>query len=140
MTPLVQTAVRRENLARGFHFHCHCRRCVAGDVTDAALEEMRALQLKLSEWHDPNSNATPEVAEQLIALYEQEGLEGFMEDGFGFAALANNAVGNATKARHYAKLALQATVLKDGRRAHNLPVWSEFLADPKKHWSWRRRK
>jgi hypothetical protein len=73
----------------------------------------------------------------LIRLYEQEGLEGFLDTAYGYAALACNAVGDARGARKYGRLAADAAVLKGGPEAPNLKIWEELIDNPKGHWSWK---
>lgn len=62
-----------------------------------------------------------------------------MDVAYGFAALAYNAVGDSTKAVEFAGKAKNAILMKDGKWAPNLGLWNEVLADPKKHWSYKRR-
>jgi hypothetical protein len=79
------------------------------------------------------------MAEELLTLYRDEGLQGFMDMAYGFAALAYSAVGNAEKAVYYAKEAQEAILMKDGLWTKNWKIWEELIADVEGHWSWRRR-
>ena len=81
--------------------------------------------------------ATPEEAEKLIRLYEQERLQGFLDTAYGYTALAYNAVGDARRATKYARLAADAAVLKGGPGAPLFRTWKEVIDNPKGHWSWR---
>lgn len=63
-----------------------------------------------------------------------------MDVPYGFAALANNAAGDAKKAVEYARKAEELILLKDGEWAPNLRIWRELLRDPKGHWSFGRRR
>lgn len=74
-----------------------------------------------------------------MKLHRDEGLEGFMDVAYGFAALAYNAVGDSKKAVLFAEKAREAILMKDGKWAPNLRLWNEVLADPKEHWSHKRR-
>lgn len=74
-----------------------------------------------------------------MEMHRDEGLEGFMDMAYGFAALAYNAAGESKKAVRFAEKAKEAILMKDGKWAPNLQLWNEVLADPKKHWSYRRR-
>jgi hypothetical protein len=76
----------------------------------------------------------------MIQLYQKEGLEGFLDIPYGFAALAYNAVGNSKKAVKYAEQAREVILIKDGPWTPNLQLWHELLEDPKRHWSFERRK
>jgi hypothetical protein len=79
------------------------------------------------------------VVEELLALYRQDGLEGFMDMAYGFAALAYSAVGNKEKALRYAEKAQEAIIMKDGVWTTNWRVWEEFREGVEGHWSWKRR-
>lgn len=72
-------------------------------------------------------------------MYRKEGLEGFLDVPYGFAALAYNAVGDTEKATMYAEKAKEAILLKDGKWSPNLGLWEEVLAGPERHWSFERR-
>ena len=81
------------------------------------------------------------MAEQLLSLYENEGLQGFMDIAYGFSALAYSAVGDVIRARQYAGKAREAILMKDGMWAPNLKIWEGMLSEGgvEGHWSWERR-
>lgn len=79
------------------------------------------------------------MAEELMQLHRDEGLEGFMDVAYGFAALAYSAVGNKDEAARYAEKARDAVLMKDGRWSGNLRIWEDMLGGVEGHWSWRRR-
>lgn len=130
--------MRQQHLREGFHFTCSCSRCSAKGATDAALDKILEMQNVLNDW-SATSTATPKLAEKLLQLYRKEGLEGFLDVPYGYAALAYNAVGNSKKAAKYAEQAKEAILLKDGTWTPNMQIWVELLQDPKKHWSFKRR-
>ncbi|EOA82339.1 uncharacterized protein SETTUDRAFT_96933 [Exserohilum turcica Et28A] len=99
---------------------------------------MSGLQSQLNDW-SPSSAGSPEMAEHLLTLYEEEGLEGFMDMAYGFAALAYSAVGDANMAMLYAEKAKEAILMKDGKWTRNLAIWDSLMEDLQEHWSWRRR-
>ncbi|KAF1347239.1 SET domain-containing protein [Lizonia empirigonia] len=137
-SPLERAATRRERLADGFHFGCRCRRCVDAERSDEVLARIDDLQSQLNDW-SPESRASPGMAEELARLYVQEGLEGFLDVPYGFAALACNAVGWVDEAREWAAKARTAVLMKDGTSADALRIWDSLLADAEAHWSYRRR-
>jgi hypothetical protein len=96
------------------------------------------MQTSLNDW-SPASTGTPKLAEKMIQLYRKEGLDGFLDIPYGFAALAYNAIGDTKKAAKYAEQAREMILLKDGPWTQNLQIWNELLKDPKKHWSYKRR-
>jgi hypothetical protein len=99
---------------------------------------MKSLQSQLNDWSS-DSTGSPKVAEQLLQLYRDEGLEGFMDVAYGFAALAYSAASDEVGAIKYAGMAKEAILMKDGLWSENLKIWEEMLADVKGHWSWGRR-
>lgn len=137
-SPLERKAVRGERLVDGFHFQCKCRRCVDGERSDEVLVRIEELQAQLNDW-SAASRASPEMAEELVGLYVGEGLEGFLDVPYGFAALACNAVGSVEEAGRWARKAKRAVLLKDGRSADALRIWDSLLANAEAHWSYRRR-
>ncbi|KAF2032539.1 hypothetical protein EK21DRAFT_60596, partial [Setomelanomma holmii] len=97
-----------------------------------------SLQSQLNDW-SPTSIGSPALAEELLQLHRDEGLEGFMDVAYGFTALAYSAVGEDEKAVEFAEKAGEAVLMKDGRWSDNLRIWEEMLGDVKGHWSWARR-
>lgn len=137
-SPLEKTAVRREKLGEGFHFECGCARCRNHGASDAVLDGINAMQQQLNDW-GPDSQATPEMAQRLVEVYEGEGLQGFLDVPFGFMALALNAAGDSAGARVWAGRARDAVLAKDGKGADALRIWTRILEDAEEHWSYRRR-
>lgn len=139
-SPLDPTHMRQQHLEQGFHFSCTCARCTDHERTDAVLQHVQSLQSALNDWSSTSGgSANPDLAEELLDIYREEGLEGFMDVPYGFAALAYNAVGDEETAVEYAKRAEELILLKDGRWAPNLAMMTELLRDPRGHWSFGRR-
>ncbi|KAF2637936.1 SET domain-containing protein [Massarina eburnea CBS 473.64] len=136
-SPLESTANRQDHLSHGFHFKCTCSRCT-DTSSDAALASIQSLQKSLNDWSD-SSSGSPALAEELLQLYRDEGLEGFMDVPYGFAALAYNAVGDEDMAREYAGKALELGLMKDGSWTISAQIWREMLKGPSGHWSYRMR-
>jgi hypothetical protein len=99
---------------------------------------INTLQEHLNDW-SATSTGSPAMAEELLQIHRDEGLEGFMDVAFGFAALAYNGVGDTQSATKYAALAKQVVLNKDGRWAPNLRIWNEMLENIEGHWSFGRR-
>ncbi|KIY01129.1 uncharacterized protein Z520_02681 [Fonsecaea multimorphosa CBS 102226] len=142
--PLRLYADRQSYLQSTFQFTCTCPRCTHSahrplEDSDKATEDMIALQWALSQWTH-NSTASVKKAEMLVGLYIQEGLDAFLDDAYGHAALTYNAAGSANGAKKYAKLAAGATRLKYGPEAEAAREWDRIGKDPTMHSSWRRRK
>ncbi|KAF3005616.1 hypothetical protein E8E13_002502 [Curvularia kusanoi] len=137
-SPLEKAEVRRARMREGFGFECGCARCVDQERSDEVLKRIEELQNELGNW-GAGSRGSPEMAERLVELYMQEGLEGFLDVPFGHAALACNAVGDVEGAMRWAERARRAVLGKDGRDAAALRVWREVLRDARRHWSYKRR-
>ncbi|KAJ4380459.1 hypothetical protein N0V86_003814 [Didymella sp. IMI 355093] len=137
-SPFESSEVRREKLRDGFHFECGCRRCRESGSSDAVLDRINGIQAQLNDWSGV-SQATPEMALRLVEMYEEEGLQGFLDVPYGFAALAFNAVGRSEEARAWAGKARDAILRKDGRGADALRIWESLLGDAEMHWSYMRR-
>jgi len=135
--PFHPTSARQQHLQDAFHFNCRCPRCTSGDTSDAILDEITALQQVLGDWETSSVGiATPEKAERLVNLYKQDGLDGFLDAAYGYAALTYNAVGDAEQARQYAGLAAESVIMRYGRAAIDLGMWKEVEEWPEGHWSW----
>lgn len=131
--------MRQRQLSEAFHFTCSCARCMSADATDAALGEIQTMQKSLNDW-SAQSRATPKMAERLLKIYRKEGLEGFLDIPYGFAALAYNAVGNSKQAREYSERAIETTLMKDGPWNPNLGMLRDLVRAPEKHWSFGQRR
>ncbi|KAH7096032.1 hypothetical protein FB567DRAFT_544272 [Paraphoma chrysanthemicola] len=136
-SPLDLTPQRQAHLQSGFHFTCTCPRCTSS-TTDPTLARIQTLQSHLNDW-SATSLGSPALAEELLQLHRDEGLEGFMDVAYGFAALAYSAVGDEARAVEFAERAREALLMKDGRWSGNLRIWEEMVGDVGGHWSWRRR-
>ncbi|KAI8936175.1 hypothetical protein NX059_006608 [Plenodomus lindquistii] len=139
-TPFDNTSVRQSHLA-SFGFTCTCRRCTSPS-TDDTLSLITTLEAQLNNW-SATSVASIEMVEQLLKLHVDEGLEGFMDIAYGFAALTYSSFGNEVEAESFARKAKGAIEMKDGVWSANWKVWQEMLDQEKGgvkgHWSWRRR-
>ncbi|KAE8870064.1 hypothetical protein PTNB29_00408 [Pyrenophora teres f. teres] len=142
-TPLEPTPLRQKHLQTGFHFNCTCSRCTS-PTSDATLSRMETIQSQLNDWSATSPAASPSTSlalvDELMGLYRSEGLEGFMDLAYGYAALAYSAVGDRDMALRYAELAKEAILLKDGKWVANFGVWEELIGNVDGHWSWMMRK
>lgn len=137
--PLEPYAKRQSHLRNSFHFTCTCSRCSQGEVTDKLLNEIANLQGALSDW-TPTSEASIKKAERLVKIYQDEGLDGYIDPAYCHAALTYNSVGGLRGAQKYIKLALEANNLRLGPTALSLGACDGMAENPQAHWSWRRRK
>ncbi|TVY20458.1 SET domain-containing protein 5 [Lachnellula arida] len=137
-SPLQPYADRRSYLQNAFHFTCICARCKSGKRSDAVLTQIDSLQETLVDWW-PGSTATIETADKLVRLYEEQALHGFLDSGYGLAALTYNSFGDTEAAKKYARLAAEIVAMKDGPGVAAYESWDSVAKDPEGHWSWRTR-
>lgn len=95
--------------------------------------------MAFADWSANSTNVigTPEMAELLVSLYEQERLRGWIGDAYESASLAWSAAGKEWTARRYAALAVQHesySSRRKGRKEDN--DMTGLLRDAKTHWSW----
>lgn len=137
--PLEPYAERQNHLRESFHFTCTCARCSRGEAADKSLNEITDLQAALSNW-TPASAASVKKAERLVKVYQDEGLDGYIDPAYCYAALTYNSVGSSRGAQKYIKLALEANKLRLGPTAPDLGACNGMAENPEGHWSWRLRK
>ncbi|KAE8442053.1 hypothetical protein EG329_003910 [Mollisiaceae sp. DMI_Dod_QoI] len=134
---------RRSVLKQSWGFHCQCSLCSRSDSdieeSDARIKKISDLQTHLSDWTS-NSIATPAMAEQLLELYDQEGVHAAKGLGHMLAALTYNAAGDVSQAKKHARLAIEAGVVTDGSRETDENDMEALTANPKGHWSYLVRK
>jgi hypothetical protein len=137
--PLEPYTTRQSHLRNSFHFTCTCSRCSQGEAADEALNEIAELQGALSDW-TPTSQASIKKAERLVKIYQDEGLDGYIDPAYCHAALTYNSVGGLRGAQKYINLALEANKLRLGSTALGLGACDGMAENPQAHWSWRRRR
>jgi len=79
---------------------------------------------------------TPEMAELLVSLYEQERLSATVADGYRLAALSYSAVANEWMATKWAMQAVEVGLINDGAGDENVSDMMRLLRKPMAHWSW----
>ena len=133
---------RMENLKENWGFDCSCSSCSAHpvfvDESDARIEEINELSGLLDDW-TPQSKATPELAEALISLYEQERLFASLGHPYKQAAEVYSSFGDRWNAIKYASLAVELILLDKGFREKDLKEMREIAEEPEKSWSWNKR-
>ncbi|OCT44574.1 hypothetical protein CLCR_05848 [Cladophialophora carrionii] len=151
--PLRLRADRQQYLETTFQFTCTCPRCSPESLfgghkhrtvedSDRATQDIIALQWALAQW-TANSTASVKKAEMLVRLYKEEGLDAFLDDAYGHAALMYSSVGSARGAKKYATLAAEASWLKYGFESvgqDKVREWEAIARDPTRHGSWRSRR
>ncbi|KAB5528054.1 hypothetical protein GE09DRAFT_1009459, partial [Coniochaeta sp. 2T2.1] len=109
--PLLYHKDRHEYLS-SFGFTCTCQRCLEHEESDAGLNRVSELVNRLTASADRREIVT--MAQELMALLEEEGLDGYLDVPYGYAALAYSDLGDRDSARHYAQLAREKTMVRYG--------------------------
>ncbi|KAK6088909.1 lysine methyltransferase [Seiridium cupressi] len=129
---------RVERLDHTWHFPCACTQCTQDDrlvkASDARIAQILDLQRHFADY-SKDSFATPEMAETLISLYQQERLYSRMYEAYTYAAIEYNAVGRPWEAIKYARLAIQHGFIARGAKDEDSYELYELAEDPWEHWS-----
>jgi len=132
-------AARQAHIHGAWGFRCECSACSRAErdsaESDARVAQITALHTVLEDY-GADSNASPEMAEELVQLYERERLEAPMAIAYGLAAVEYAGVGDEHGAMRNARLAIEAGLLFAGPEYVEASGMTEMLKDPKSHWSW----
>ncbi|KAK9414204.1 hypothetical protein SUNI508_02303 [Seiridium unicorne] len=136
----VQT--REDRLARLdllWHFPCSCSSCTQNEhmtnASDARIHQIQEIRKQLRDW-EPQSQATPAMAELLVSLYQQERLWTLLPEAYTYAAIEYNGAGEPWLATKYARLAIQHGLAAGGPRDSDVNEMMKLARDPWQHWSW----
>jgi hypothetical protein len=139
LLPRDERVARLENT---WHFPCACTQCTQIDrivkASDARIAQILDLQRHFTDY-SKKSFATPEMAETLISLYEQERLYSRMYEAYSYAAIEYNAVDKPWGAIKYARLAIQHGFIASGYKDEDHYDLTVLAQDPWEHWSYRMR-
>ncbi|ETS82058.1 hypothetical protein PFICI_07060 [Pestalotiopsis fici W106-1] len=132
---------RDDRLARldeTWHFPCACTACTQVDrivkASDDRIAQILDLQGHLTDYTG-DSYATPEMAETLVSLYEQERLYSRLYEAYTYAAIEFNAVGKVWEAIKYARLAIQHSFVVAGPNNDDHYELAALAENPTTHWS-----
>lgn len=141
LNPLETHAVRQAHIRGAWGFTCTCAQCAASPAaiaaSDARLWELDAVEAVLGDVQSPE--ASVDLVRRLLALYEAERLDVKMHGAYVLAALNYNLLGHADKAREYAERAVAAGIVEFGPEADDVQAMRALAADPKGHFTWRKR-
>lgn len=133
---------RMENLKRNWGFDCSCSSCSAHPFftaeSDNRIQQMNDLLRDLDDW-TAESKATPEMAEALISLYEQERLDASLGTPYKHAAEVYSSFGDKYNAVKYARLAAEFSLLDKGFRDSDVRQMQTMAQNPESTWSWKKR-
>ncbi|KZL72484.1 lysine methyltransferase [Colletotrichum tofieldiae] len=137
--PMQSREARRERLHSTWGFHCSCHHCtqhrLKTEESDRRIEQIANLRDEFNDY-TPASRATPQMAELLISLYEQEQNWSLLSEAYTLAAIEFNGVGEPWLATKYARLAVEygLTTLWEGHG--DVVEMTKLAEDPWSHWSW----
>ncbi|KAK3374908.1 hypothetical protein B0H63DRAFT_260256 [Podospora didyma] len=142
INPAMTRADRMRRLKRIWGFDCACHLCTqaqkSADASDKRIEQIKGLYWEFRN-KKQDSRATPQMAELLISLYEQERLGGSMYEGYALAALEYNGVGDPWTATKFARLAIEYGLTTVGDKDADVKDMLQLAEDPWSHWSWMQR-
>ncbi|KAJ9142039.1 SET domain-containing protein [Coniochaeta hoffmannii] len=137
--PTMRQADRVRKLRNNWGFACACAACTASAPVVAASDDRLAQIAELAPEFGKirsESRATPQMAELVVSLYEQERLWGMMDEAYRNAAVEWNGVGEPWTATKYARLAVEYGIYTSGEKDRDVADMEELAADPWSHWSW----
>lgn len=134
--------VRTDRTRRSWGFVCTCPQCsLSDDRADESDKRLSRIWEMEEDLVNVNSGLPilPNWIEKLLRLYKEERLEHRMADAYTLAALNYNSLGDEKRAAEYAALSVDANMIENGPKTQDLPIMRALAADPKGHWSWRKR-
>ncbi|OTB00221.1 hypothetical protein M426DRAFT_66270 [Hypoxylon sp. CI-4A] len=138
--PLQIRSVRQEKLFKEWGFKCTCQRCSVDEAaiakSDQRVNQIYAIRKELDD-HSAESKGSPEKAELLISLYEQEGILGRLNEAYYRAALEYLGVGDTANATKYARLCADHGLLYVGLDRPFIQNMQDLIANPMGHPKWR---
>ena len=114
------------------------------------MERIQTIEKALSDWSS-SSQAKKAVidskektwglraAQELIALYEEEGLHAMLGRAYGYVALEYSGIKEENGVQKYTVLAVQYLSLMQGEDGADVINMRGLQNDMEKHWSWGRR-
>lgn len=133
---------RMQKLKRNWGFDCGCSTCTAHSSltaeSDGRLQQIKTLSKLLDDWSE-TSHATPEAAELLISLIQQERLDASLATAYKHAAEVYSSFGKRFDAIKYARLSTEMSILDKGFSDNDVKEMRTMSGDPTMSWSWKKR-
>ncbi|KAJ9155130.1 SET domain protein [Pleurostoma richardsiae] len=137
--PVMSRSRRRQKLHSIWGFQCSCSQCTQPDAmtdaSDSRVRQIRSLRRQLEDY-GPGSAATPQMAELLVSLHEQERLQGALCEAHALAAIEWNGAGEPWAAVRHARLAVEHGLASSGPADRDVVEMGRLAEDPWGHWSW----
>ena len=138
-SPIRTRAKRQAKLSNVWGFPCGCSLCKQrADMVAASDERIRQIKRIRRQLEDygAGSSATPQMADLMVSLYEQERLSGSIYEAYTFAAIEWNGVGEPWQAVRYARLAIEFGLASAGPKDRDVNEMIRLADNPWAHWSW----
>jgi hypothetical protein len=137
--PTMTHVDRQAYIHREWGFNCTCSHCSASHalntISDHRIDLIRELEQKLNDL-SPNRTASPQTAELLVSLYEQEHLIGAIGDAYMYTALEYAYIGDKERMQIWATKAMEALALWRGEgHLFYKGMWS-LSVEPEDHDAW----
>ncbi|WQF80763.1 Putative SET domain-containing protein [Colletotrichum destructivum] len=118
----------------------HCKASQFADLSDDRINEIVLLEQSLENRQIAPAEPTA-MAELLVSLYKQEGLDSFISKAYAIAAREWNGAGYEYQARSWAYQSVKAGLIAGsvGLKQGDLEDMEALLDGARKHWSWRYR-
>lgn len=135
---------RHQYITESLGFVCGCNHCKAEkkkiDLSDDRIREILLLEQYLEDRRITPTDSTA-MAELVVSLYEQEGLNYYMSKAYALAALEWNGIGYEYQARALAYKSVAAGLITgEGSGVEEYAEDMEELLDgARAHWSWKHR-
>jgi hypothetical protein len=129
----------RQRSLKQWGFECTCSLCSASPAVSGASDQRIAKILEIEEQLEQRhveGETAISMAQLLISLYKQEGMDAPIASAYSTAAIEYNGVGKSWIASKYAKLAIETDVLYSGPSSESVAEMEILLKDPEGHWSW----
>lgn len=148
---------RRRMLREGFGFECGCERCLReekgthgmgegdggggnGESGLGMLGRMRSYEAWLKLWVlgevpqgwegvEIGEAQVEEILTMYLGMFEDEGLEGFMDDAYKLVSATEWVLGKKAQARRYGKAASEVVAIRYGPKHADLKKWVNFGRD-----------
>ncbi|KAK2591723.1 hypothetical protein QQS21_010577 [Conoideocrella luteorostrata] len=136
--PTMHRKKRVRKLLRNWGFQCSCSQCSASAHLSQASDRRLSQIVDLSERLEDGGweNASPEMAEALVSLYEQERLYASGSESYTYAALTYCAEGKLGPTIKYAHLAVEYGILDNGFHDVDVEDMRELADAPEKQDCW----
>lgn len=131
---------RQDKLHRHWGFRCTCPFCLQPrsliDASDLRITLIERLFKELSDYSPVTGRGTPQMAELLVSLHEQERMDAPIANAYTLAAREWSGIGDVYNALKHAHLAVEAGLLYEGPHAEDVRDMEQLLENPSGHWTW----